>query len=240
MKTHFPGTCLGLLAWALLYAGATARSLEFKTKQVTDAEIAVSPDGKHLVFTILGHLYGVPVTGGAAEQLTFGACYDNDPAFSPDGRRIAFVSDRDGSGGNVFLLEPATRKLTQVTHESHAGQPTWTPDGKAILYLRFLPREEDPRRGSIFGAVALCDLRRFRSAAMASPKTLRGPGLIRSVFYLPGERPRGPSSSKRSVPGSFFPRSTTHIETINLQGWKVERLRSVHRRPRARRGESQG
>src|SRR5262245_10014629 len=145
MNRHFPRLHLGVLAWALLCGGAAARTLEFKTTQVTDADVAVSPDGKQLVFTLLGHLFRLPVEGGAAEQLTFGACYDDDPAFSPDGRRIAFVSDRDGSGGNVFVLELATKKVTQLTREAHAAQPTWVPDGKALLYLRFLPREENPR-----------------------------------------------------------------------------------------------
>src|SRR5262249_12158997 len=149
---------LGLVAWVLMSAPATARTIEFETTQVTDAEVTVSPDGKQLVFTLLGHLYRMPVEGGAALQLTFGACYDNDPAFSPDGRQIAFPSDRDASGGNVFLLDLATGIFSQLTHEIHAGQPTWSPDGQAILYLRYLPREEDPRRGSIFGALALCDL----------------------------------------------------------------------------------
>jgi Tol biopolymer transport system component len=227
MRSDFSRTSLGILAWALLSAWATARTLEFKITQVTEADIAVAPDGKQLVFTILGHLFMVPVEGGTAEQLTFGACYDNDPAFSPDGRGIAFVSDRDGSGGNVFLLEPATSKLTQVTHESQAGQPTWTIDGKAILYLRFLPREEDPRPASIMRGPALCDLRRISLGSDARPETLRGPGLLRSVFFLSDDQPAWTVVEQEAAGGGFFPRSTTHIETITPKDGKVVRLRTL-------------
>ena len=227
MHSQLARTLLVMITWTLLSGEAMARTIDFKTTQVTDAEVAVSPDGQQLVLTILGHLYRLPVTGGDAEQLTSGACYDNDPSFSPDGRHIAFISDRDASGGNVFLLELATRKVTQVTHESHASQPTWTPDGKAILYLRHLPREEDPRRASIFGAIALCDLRRISLGGDGKPETLRSPGLIRSVFYLPGEQPAWTVVEQESTPGRMFPRSTTHVETINPKDGKVTRLRSV-------------
>jgi imidazolonepropionase-like amidohydrolase/Tol biopolymer transport system component len=227
MKRQLSRAFVCIIIWAILCGEATAQTIEFKTTQVTDAEMAVSPDGKMLVFSVLGHLFGMPSEGGTAEQLTFGACYDNDPAFSPDGGRIAFVSDRDGSGGNVFLLEFATRKLMQVTRETHAGQPTWSPDGKAILYLRHLPRDKDPRRGSMFGALALCELRRISIGEDEKPEKLRSPGLIRSVFYLAGEQPAWTVVEQETNAGSMFPRSTTHVETINLKDGRVSRLRTL-------------
>ena len=227
MHSLFSRMLLIVITWTLLRGEAMTSTIDFKTTQATDAEVTVSPDGTQFVFTVLGHLYRLPVRGGQAEQLTSGACYDNDPSFSPDGRHIAFISDRDASGGNVFLLELATRKLTQVTHESHASQPTWAPDGKALLYLRRLPREEDPRRASIFGAIALCDLRKISLGGDGRPETLRSPGLIRSVFHLPGERPAWTVVEQETTPGSMFPRSTTHVETINPKDGKVTRLRSV-------------
>ena len=65
------------------------RTIEFETTEVTSADVAVSPDGQWLIFTILGHLFHLPVEGGDAEQLTFGPYYDSDPVFSPDGSRVA-------------------------------------------------------------------------------------------------------------------------------------------------------
>ena len=228
MKSQLSRTFVSVITWAARFVVRQQHTpSNSRRRKSLDAEVTVSPDGKQLVFTLLGHLFSMPVNGGAAEQITFGACYDNDPAFSPDGRQIAFISDRDGRGGNVFLLDVAARRLTQVTHEPHAGQPTWTPDGKAILYLRHLPREEDPRRASIFGALALCDLRRISLGDDGNPETIRSAGLIRSVFNLAGAQTAWTVVEQETTPGSMFPRSTTHIETIDPKDGKVSRFRSV-------------
>ncbi len=53
-------------------------TIKFETSEVTQANVAVSPDGRWLVFTLLGHLFRVPVQGGTAEQLTFGPSYDTE------------------------------------------------------------------------------------------------------------------------------------------------------------------
>ncbi|MDA2914863.1 hypothetical protein MYX77_13105, partial [Acidobacteriia bacterium AH_259_A11_L15] len=120
MKSYLIRSLLCLLACAFVGPVAAARTIEFETTEVTAADVTLSPDGQWLIFTMLGHLFRLPVEGGTAEQLTFGSYYDTDPVFSPDGARVAFVSDRDGSQGNVFVLELATGQITQVTHESWA------------------------------------------------------------------------------------------------------------------------
>src|SRR4051812_47251010 len=84
-----------LLVVALGSRGVEAGTLEFRTGEVPDPDLTLAPDGRELIFSMLGHLFRLPVAGGAAEQITFGPSYDGEPAFSPDGRRVAFVSDRD-------------------------------------------------------------------------------------------------------------------------------------------------
>ncbi|MCH7825132.1 MAG: PD40 domain-containing protein, partial [Acidobacteria bacterium] len=171
---------------------AAIRTIEFETTEVTAADVTVSPDGEWLIFTILGHLFRLPVKGGTAEQLTFGPYYDSDPVFSPDGRRVAFGSDRDGTEGNVFVLELATGVITQVTHESSAGRPNWAPDGKAIVYLSFVRAARNSPQPWKIGPKLVPTppalVRRVASSG-GDPETLSTePRLFRSVFYLPDGR----------------------------------------------------
>lgn len=85
---------------------------------------------------ITQHLFTRPVQGGAATQLTDGASVNTAPAISPDGRQVAFISDRDGSYdlyvvGLGAVGEPATRVLETPVDEY---SPVWTPDGEALVF----------------------------------------------------------------------------------------------------------
>jgi imidazolonepropionase-like amidohydrolase/Tol biopolymer transport system component len=220
MKTStVPVLVTFLLACMLIVPAAAARTIEFETTEVTQADVTLSPDGQWLIFTMLGHLFRLPVEGGTGEQLTFGPYYDSDPVFSPDGARVAFVSDRDGSSGNVFVLELATGQITQVTHEAWAGRPTWTPDGEGIVYLSYV-FEAQPEGG--WGSRWLNWFRRIFPALIrrialsgAEPETLSAPlRLFRSVFYLPDGRLAWTVIESKT--GS--PRWTTRIEVMSAQG----------------------
>src|SRR5580658_7395912 len=69
------------------------RKIEFTTDEATWLSLTLTPDGKTIVFELLGDLYTLPITGGEAKQITSGLPFDSQPSVSPDGQRIAFVSD---------------------------------------------------------------------------------------------------------------------------------------------------
>jgi imidazolonepropionase-like amidohydrolase/Tol biopolymer transport system component len=222
-----------LLAGIFGGAGAFAAQLEFKTSEVTEPALALSPDGRVLIFSMLGHLFRLPVEGGTAEQLTFGPCYDSEPAIAPDGRRVAFVSDRDGRGvADLFLLDLSTRTTSQLTRGAHASQPAWSPDGRSIAYCRVLPRDEHPPRllPRFFGARSLRELRRMTLPAGDS-EALVAPRFIGSVVYLPDGRLAWSVTEPMIAPGGPSPgRSQARIEVLGADG-TISTLRTVEGDP---------
>ena len=113
------------------------RSASFTATEGTWISLDVSPDGRTIVFDLLGDLYTMPVAGGQATAITHGLAFDAQPRFSPDGKRVAFVSDRTG-GDNVWLLDLATGDTTQLTkgNDNAYVSPEWSPDGKYVVVSR--------------------------------------------------------------------------------------------------------
>ena len=107
--------------------------------------VDVSPDGKTLVFDLLGDIYSLPVAGGAAKALTRGPAYDTHPRFSPDGRTIAFSSDRGGIE-NVWLMDAdgANPRAVTIEKDAYVRSAAWTPDGNYLI-----ARKEDGKRAGI-------------------------------------------------------------------------------------------
>ncbi len=95
---------------------------------------AISPDGKTIVFTYKGDLYRVPTAGGTATPLTFHEAHDFMPVWSPDGKNIAFASDRYGNF-DVFVIPAEGGEARRVTFHSAQEMPyAFTNDGKNILF----------------------------------------------------------------------------------------------------------
>ncbi len=94
---------------------------------------SLSPDGTTLVFVWGGDIWSVPSEGGTAKPLTRNSARDREPHFSPDGKQIAFVSDRSGSN-QVYLMSAEGGVPKQITHHT-AGQSLqgWFPDGQSLL-----------------------------------------------------------------------------------------------------------
>jgi len=106
-------------------------------------------DGKGWIYERRSHLFRIPVSGGDPEQLTDGDWDDGSPAYSPDGRRVAFTSDRAEErwtwpGNDVWVLELASKRLTRLTDERvFAGPPAWSPDGRQLAFAASPRREAE-------------------------------------------------------------------------------------------------
>jgi len=113
------------------------RTFSFTTKTGNWTSLDVSPDGKSLVFDLLGDIYTMPITGGKAMPITQGMAFDGQPRYSPDGKKITFVSDRDG-GWNVYTMSLDKKDTVQITRgkTNDYQSPEFTPDGKYIITAR--------------------------------------------------------------------------------------------------------
>ena len=110
------------------------RTISFTTKEGTWISLDVSPDGKTIIFDLMGDLYTIPVQGGKATQVTKGMAYDVHPRFSPDGKSIVFISDKSGSD-NIWTMELESEETKQITKDSDQNffSADWSPDGDYIV-----------------------------------------------------------------------------------------------------------
>lgn len=120
--------------WDVNNAPGVSKVVDIKTETGTWMSLDVSPDGKTIVFDMLGDIYTMPITGGDAKNITNSMAWDMQPTFSPDGSTIAFTSDQ-GGGDNIWLMDRDGENPSQVTKESFRllNSPAWSPDGSYIV-----------------------------------------------------------------------------------------------------------
>lgn len=110
------------------------RSIDLDTDEGSWISTDVSPDGRTVVFDLLGDVYSIPLAGGNATAITTGMAFDGQPRYSPDGKWIVFTSDRDGAE-NVWIMNLETKETRQISKlkDKTIESPEWTPDGKYIV-----------------------------------------------------------------------------------------------------------
>ena len=128
--------------------------------QGTWMNLDVSPDGREIAFDLLGDIYVVPIAGGEARPLATGNAWDMQPRYSPNGREIAFTSDR-GGGDNIWVMN---RDGSDPARDHQGNLP---PAQRARLDAR----RQLHRRAQAFHLGALA--RRRRDVALPSQRRRR-------------------------------------------------------------------
>jgi Tol biopolymer transport system component len=131
------------------------RKARFTVDEGTWMSLDVSPDGRTILFDLLGDLYTVPIAGGKATRLMGGMAIDVQPRYAPNGKSIAFVSDRTGND-QIWIADTDGRNLKQITRNDNARpvQPVWTPDGEYIVANGMMYHKDGGTGVSIIGTGA--------------------------------------------------------------------------------------
>ncbi|MBK5298708.1 MAG: PD40 domain-containing protein [Vicinamibacteria bacterium] len=114
-----------------------ARTVTFEVREGTWMSVDVSPDGRTLVFDLLGDLYTLPIEGGTATAISRGPAYDHHPRFSPDGTSLAFTSD-EGGMENIWLADAdgTNRRPLTIEKVAYVRSAAWLPDGDYLVARR--------------------------------------------------------------------------------------------------------
>lgn len=120
--------------WDVTAAHGPLDTVRFTVDEGTWMNLDVSPDGREIVFDLVGDIYILPMEGGRATRLTSGPAFDVQPRFSPDGAKISFTSDR-GGGDNIWVMNRDGSEPRQVTEEDFRllNNAVWTPDGQYLV-----------------------------------------------------------------------------------------------------------
>jgi imidazolonepropionase-like amidohydrolase/Tol biopolymer transport system component len=120
--------------WNVENPSAPSKKISITTDEGTWMDVDVSPDGKSIVFDLLGDIYSMPETGGKATLLAGGKAWEVHPRYSPDGKLISYTSDKDG-GDNIWTMNSDGSNKHAITKETFRllNNASWTPDGQYLV-----------------------------------------------------------------------------------------------------------
>jgi imidazolonepropionase-like amidohydrolase/Tol biopolymer transport system component len=141
-------------AWDVTAPFGPTSPLVFDTSEGTWMNVDVSPDGVRIVFDLLGDLYTMSIDGSGrrpATRLTQGPAFDMQPRFSPDGKSIAFTSDRGGLF-NLWVMDADGKNAKAVSKEQKwwVNSPTWSPDGQYLFARRHFVQTRSLGAGEVW------------------------------------------------------------------------------------------
>ncbi len=123
----------------------------FTTSEGTWMNLDVSPDGKTIVFDMLGDIYSIPISGGKAKTLRTGIPFEVQPRFSPDGSKISFTSDA-GGGDNIWVMDANGSNPKQITKEDFRllNNAVWMQNGNYLIARKHFTSKRSAGAGEMW------------------------------------------------------------------------------------------
>ena len=123
--------------WDVTQPQGELKTITIDTVESTWSNLSVSQDGQTIAFDMLGDIYTVSINGGEGKPLVHGFDWNMQPAYSPNGKSIAFISDRDGAS-NLWVMDSDGGNPRQISTEKTAliHTPSWSPDGNYVAVTK--------------------------------------------------------------------------------------------------------
>jgi len=137
--------------WNVENPPGPSKKVTITTDEGTWMNLDLSPDGKTIIFDLLGDIYSIPITGGKATLLAGGKAWEIQPRFSPDGKEISFTSDRDGAD-NIWIMNADGSDKQALTKETFRllNNASWTPDGQYLVARKHFTNTRSLGAGEIW------------------------------------------------------------------------------------------
>ncbi|MDE5989893.1 MAG: peptidase S41 [Duncaniella sp.] len=191
-------------------------------------DVRISPDGSKIAFTYKGDIFTVPANGGSATRLTSNQAYEAMPVWSPDGKKIAFTSDREGNA-DIYIMDANGGEATRLTFNSVAETPwAFTPDGSAVVYSAAI---QDAPGSLLFPASWQTELYQVPVSGGRPVQILSTPA--EAVSYLPD----GKSFVYVDRKGLEDEWRKHHTSSVTRDLWKYDASTGRHTNLTARAGE---